>query len=467
MKKGLFIIILVYTTMQAFAQGIDKPRYQIVTHRAGNYLGTIQIELFPLITPLATANFDSLVNAQAYDSTAFHRVVPGFVIQGGDPNSINGPVSTWGMGNPNQPNVNAEFNVVQHIRGRMGAARDVDTNSANSQFYFCVAPALFLDGNYTVYGQVTSGMDVVDTIVLSPRDANDVPLQKIEMFVTNIGVNDSVPAAPALVQPATASVGIASTQLFTWLADNQAIMYRAEFSTDSTFATIDYKINCGVKQLAFNGLSGNTVYYWRVISNNGGHESLPSMVYSFTTAPAGPTLVLPADSATGVNLNPVFNWNAAPGATSYTLQVAKFATFTPAALVINQPGITGTAYMGNNLLPNNKYYWRVQSFTGTAAGNFSSKFLFFTGTTTGIAQVNTINNAYPNPANDVVYLPINTNTNTITLEDVNGRMLQQQHIRNHTQSLFAFDVSTIPAGNYLFVVSESDKANVYNVTIQK
>ncbi|HQU99951.1 MAG TPA: peptidylprolyl isomerase, partial [Bacteroidia bacterium] len=166
MKKGLFIIILVYTTMQAFAQGIDKPRYQIVTHRAGNYLGTIQIELFPLITPLATANFDSLVNAQAYDSTAFHRVVPGFVIQGGDPNSINGPVSTWGMGNPNQPNVNAEFNVVQHIRGRMGAARDVDTNSANSQFYFCVAPALFLDGNYTVYGQVTSGMDVVDTIVL-------------------------------------------------------------------------------------------------------------------------------------------------------------------------------------------------------------------------------------------------------------------------------------------------------------
>jgi peptidyl-prolyl cis-trans isomerase B (cyclophilin B) len=467
MKKQLLLILLTIASLQVFSQGIDKPRYQIITHRAGNYLGTIQIELFPLITPLATANFDSLVNAMAYDSTAFHRVVPGFVIQGGDPNSINGPISTWGMGNPNQPNVNAEFNVVQHIRGRMGAARDVDTNSANSQFYFCVAPALFLDGNYTVYGQVTSGMDVVDTIVASPRDANDVPLQKIEMFVSKQGVNDSIPNAPTLVQPAQASVGISATQLFTWLADNQAVMYRVEFSTDSTFATINYKINCGVKQLAFNGLSGNTVYYWRVISNNGGHESMPSVFYSFTTAPAGPALVQPADSATGVNLNPVFNWLPAPGATSYTLQVAKFATFTPGGMVINQPGITGTAYQANNLLPNNKYYWRVQSFTGTAPGNFSSKFLFFTGTTTGIEQHVSQNNVYPNPAKDIVYVPINASSNQIVLQDVNGRIFKQQTLKNNAETNIAFDISQIPSGQYLIMVSQANHAQVYGVSVQK
>ena len=121
-----------------FAQGFNKPQYQIVTHRAGVYLGTVNIELFPLIAPLATRNFDSLVSVQAYDSTAFHRVVPHFVVQGGDPNSIHGPVSTWGNGNANQPTVNAEFSAVHHYRGRIGAARDAAINSANSQFYFSV-----------------------------------------------------------------------------------------------------------------------------------------------------------------------------------------------------------------------------------------------------------------------------------------------------------------------------------------
>ena len=131
MKKILSTIAILFCIISASSQGIDKPRYIIETHRAGVYLGTFEIELFPLIAPLATNNFDSLVNVQFYDSTAFHRGVPGFVIQGGDPNSINGPKSTWGQGNPNQPTVNAEFSVVQHLRGRLDSARDTDTNSAN------------------------------------------------------------------------------------------------------------------------------------------------------------------------------------------------------------------------------------------------------------------------------------------------------------------------------------------------
>src|SRR5688572_11991926 len=139
MKHYLLSIALILFYFSTFSQGIDKPQYQIVTHRAGSYLGTFNIELFPLIAPLHVNNFDSLVGQQFYDSTAFHRVVPGFVIQGGDPNSINGPISTWGQGQPWQVTVDAEFSVVRHLRGIIGAARDVDPNSANSQFYICVA----------------------------------------------------------------------------------------------------------------------------------------------------------------------------------------------------------------------------------------------------------------------------------------------------------------------------------------
>jgi cyclophilin family peptidyl-prolyl cis-trans isomerase len=189
MKKLLLLLnISILLTFNVFGQGgIDKPKYQILTNRAGTFLGTFDIELFPLIAPNHTHNFDSLVTDQFFDSTAFHRVVPGFVIQGGDPNSINGPISTWGQGQPWQHTVDAEFSAVRHLRGILGAARDNDPNSATSQFYICVANSTFLDGNYTVYGKVTNGMNIVDTIVNSPRDANDVPLQKIEMFVTYIG----------------------------------------------------------------------------------------------------------------------------------------------------------------------------------------------------------------------------------------------------------------------------------------
>src|SRR5688572_22324035 len=140
MKKILLLPFLILLVQSVYGQGgIDKPRYIIETHRAGSFLGTFDIELFPLIAPMHVQNFDSLVNDNFYDSTAFHRVVPGFVIQGGDPNTINGPISTWGQGQPWQVTVDAEFSVVRHLRGIIGAARDVDPNSANSQFYICVA----------------------------------------------------------------------------------------------------------------------------------------------------------------------------------------------------------------------------------------------------------------------------------------------------------------------------------------
>src|SRR6185369_17262738 len=115
-----------------------KPQYKIHTTRAGIPLGDIFIELYPTLAPHHVRNFDSLVSYSFYDTTAFHRVVPGFVIQGGDPNSRHGAPSTWGYGQPGQPTVNAEFsNFLKHKKGVLSAARSTNINSATSQFFIC------------------------------------------------------------------------------------------------------------------------------------------------------------------------------------------------------------------------------------------------------------------------------------------------------------------------------------------
>ena len=170
MKKHIALTILFFSfTILGFSQSrtfTGKPIYQILTKRAGVYLGTTTVELFPNIAPLQTRNFDSLVSVSFFDSTAFHRVIPGFMIQGGDPNSKHGPRATWGLGDPSQPLVNAEFSAAKHVRGILSAARDTPINSANSQFFICVAAAPWLDGQYSIYGHVIAGMDIVDTIVI-------------------------------------------------------------------------------------------------------------------------------------------------------------------------------------------------------------------------------------------------------------------------------------------------------------
>ncbi len=160
-----------------------NPEYIISVSQGGNSLGDIVIELYPDIAPKHCHNFDSLVAIKYYDGTAFHRVIPGFMIQGGDPNSKNKPKDTWGGGDPTQTKVPAEFNPTPHKRGILSAARTPDPNSATSQFFICVADAPYLDNQYTVYGAVLTGMDVVDKIVSSPRDKKDNPLDKIEMKI--------------------------------------------------------------------------------------------------------------------------------------------------------------------------------------------------------------------------------------------------------------------------------------------
>ena len=170
----------------ASASLAENPQYRISITRGGVPLGDITIEMFPDVAPKHVHNFDSLVSIGFYNGTAFHRVIPGFMIQGGDPNSRSGPRSTWGYGDPSQTTVPAEFSTLKHVRGIISAARTPDPNSATSQFFICVATAQHLDGQYSIYGQVLAGMDVVDTIVSSPRDVNNNPFEKVEMNIVKL-----------------------------------------------------------------------------------------------------------------------------------------------------------------------------------------------------------------------------------------------------------------------------------------
>jgi peptidyl-prolyl cis-trans isomerase B (cyclophilin B) len=288
MKKITFLLLLSLSCLAApillKAQTFTgKPQYNIEVKRADTVMGNIVVEMFPAIAPNHVRNWDSLVSIKFFDSIAFHRVIPGFMIQGGDPNSRHGARSTWGYGDPSQVTVDAEFNSVSHRRGILSAARDDDPNSANSQFFICVANYSSLDKNYSAYGKVVSGMSVADSIVKSKRDANDNPLDKISMFITKLGSNDSVTAVPKLVFPLTNAFTITNAQL-RWNKVGDAMMYRVQVATDSQFQNIflDSSMRQIDTSVRVKNLTELTTYYWRVLANNGGNESPYSAIWNFT-----------------------------------------------------------------------------------------------------------------------------------------------------------------------------------------
>ena len=145
--------------------------------------GNIELRFFPDVAPEHVNNFIELANKGFYDGTTFHRVIPGFMIQGGDPNSRDADKSKHGMGGPGHT-IKAEFNEKPHKRGSLSMARSAHPDSAGSQFFICVADANFLDRQYSVFGEVVSGIEAVDAIVSQPRDGNDNPLDRIEMKVS-------------------------------------------------------------------------------------------------------------------------------------------------------------------------------------------------------------------------------------------------------------------------------------------
>jgi cyclophilin family peptidyl-prolyl cis-trans isomerase len=137
--------------------------------------GKITLQLFEKVAPNHVAHFLKLAKEKFYEGTTFHRVIPGFMIQGGDPNSKDDDPSNDGTGQPGQESVNAEFSPIHHARGILSTARrGGDVNSATSQFFIMVADNAGLDNQYTVWGQVVDGMDVVDKIVSLP-DASGHP----------------------------------------------------------------------------------------------------------------------------------------------------------------------------------------------------------------------------------------------------------------------------------------------------
>jgi peptidyl-prolyl cis-trans isomerase B (cyclophilin B) len=144
--------------------------------------GNIELRFFPDVSPNHVNSFIELAKKGFYDGSTFHRVIPGFMIQGGDPNSKDPDRSRHGMGGPGYT-IKAEFNEKPHKRGTLSMARAADPNSAGSQFFICVADAPFLDRQYTVFGEVVSGMEVADKIVKEPRDKRDNPLERVEMKV--------------------------------------------------------------------------------------------------------------------------------------------------------------------------------------------------------------------------------------------------------------------------------------------
>jgi cyclophilin family peptidyl-prolyl cis-trans isomerase len=151
--------------------------------------GSLKLCFFPEAAPHHVKNFIALARKGFYDGTLFHRVIPGFMIQGGDPNSMNPDRSTHGLGGPGY-NLKAEFNERTHVRGTLSMARRPnDVDSAGSQFFICVAPAPRLDGKYTVFGEVVSGMEVADKIVSQPRDERDNPLDPIAMKVKIVSLS--------------------------------------------------------------------------------------------------------------------------------------------------------------------------------------------------------------------------------------------------------------------------------------
>ena len=147
--------------------------------------GNIKFKLLPDLAPETVRNFIKLAKSGFYNGTLFHRVIPKFMIQGGDPNTKDSDKSKWGLGGPGY-NIKAEFNSRSHLRGIVSMARSSDPDSAGSQFFIVTSDSTFLDREYTVFGQVVDGMDIADKIVNLPKDGNDCPLQEAKMLHVTI-----------------------------------------------------------------------------------------------------------------------------------------------------------------------------------------------------------------------------------------------------------------------------------------
>jgi peptidyl-prolyl cis-trans isomerase B (cyclophilin B) len=178
-------ILLLFTSVFVFAQeaNLMEPDKEVAVLHTD--MGNIVLEFFPNAAPKHVKNFKQLARGGFYNGTTFHRVIPGFMIQGGDPNSKDNDRSNDGTGNSGT-HVPAEFNSIPHKRGILSMARSSDPNSASCQFFIVVKDSPFLDRQYSVFGRVILGMNVADKIVNAKRDDRDNPINPIKILKVTI-----------------------------------------------------------------------------------------------------------------------------------------------------------------------------------------------------------------------------------------------------------------------------------------
>jgi peptidyl-prolyl cis-trans isomerase B (cyclophilin B) len=170
--------------------------------------GEIRVELMPEVAPKTVENFIELAEEEFYDGTTFHRVIPGFMIQGGDPNSKNRDPRDDGKGGPAYT-IEDEFSQITHTRGMISMANKNKPRSGGSQFFITVADRPDLDGGYALFGRVTAGMEVADRIAAVDRDLYgrhgpiDRPLENV--VITSIRIERPEPAAGPASAPAVAA----------------------------------------------------------------------------------------------------------------------------------------------------------------------------------------------------------------------------------------------------------------------
>ena len=192
MKKILGLILIVLTIGVLIMNYEKETEVAVISTKYGDMI----VEFYPDVAPMHVESFVALANEKYFDGTTFHRVIPDFVIQGGDPNSklenrsLHGTGGRagkfFGIGDENDSStwlIPQEFNSIAHEKGVLSMARTNDPNSASSQFFVCHGDPSFLDNNYTVFGKVIQGLEVIDSIANVEKDMNDNPLEKIEMTV--------------------------------------------------------------------------------------------------------------------------------------------------------------------------------------------------------------------------------------------------------------------------------------------
>lgn len=175
--------------INAPAQVVADPANRLTLQLSNG--GTVVIQMRPDAAPNHVARIRTLVRQGFYDGTIFHRVIPGFMAQGGDPTGT-------GEGGSKLPDLKAEFNSLPHLRGTVAAARAEGEDSANSQFYIMFSPKAELNNNYTVFGRVIAGMDAVDKIA-----PGEPPADPTKIVHASLGDGSAPPARPVTAQPQT------------------------------------------------------------------------------------------------------------------------------------------------------------------------------------------------------------------------------------------------------------------------